>query len=92
MKWPDKLDLCKECIGHSIAPWFKNKIEEWVDMDYPYSTFRPSLLVCARKDLCPDCAERLIECVDRLNEYPQQQSLSTEELEKAWKDCHGWGY
>ena len=92
MKWPDKLDLCKKCIGHSIAPWFKNKIEDWVDMDYPYSTFRPSLLVCARKDLCPDCAERLIECVDRLNEYPQQRSLSTEELEKAWKDCHGWGY
>lgn len=92
MKWPNKLNICEECKRRSCPRWFTDKIEEWVDMGYPYSAFRPSLLVCAKKYLCPDCAERLIECVDRLNEYTQQQSLPTEELEKAWKDCHGWGY
>lgn len=92
MKWPSRFNICEKCSSKTLTPWFKNKLEEWVDMDYPYATFRPSLLVCARKDLCPDCEKKLIECVDRLNEYPQQRSLSTEELEKAWKDCHGWGY
>lgn len=92
MKWPDELNLCKECKGHPCPRWFKDKIEEWVDMNYPYSAFRPSLLVCSKKYLCPDCAERLIESVDQLNGYQQQQSLSTEELDKVWKDCHGWGY
>lgn len=92
MKWPDELNLCKECKGRPCPRWFKDKIEEWVDMNYPYSAFRPSLLVCAKKYLCPDCAERLIESIDRLNDCQSQKSLSTEELDKAWKDCHGWGY
>ena len=76
MKWPNELNLCKECKRHSCPTWFLNKIEEWVDMDYSYSSFRPSLLVCARKTLCPDCAKKVIECADRMNNWGEQTDES----------------
>lgn len=88
MKVPE-YSLCKKCRKIYMKPWFRYKMDEWVDMDYPYSTFRPALIVCTR-DLCQACREIVIKAFDRENAYPPQ--LSTDELEKAWKDCHGWGY
>lgn len=92
MKWPNKMNLCKDCSSAPLTPWFKNKLEEFVDMGYSYSGFRPYLLVCAKKDLCPDCAKKVIECADRVNDYEDPSKPSTEEMDKRWKDCHGWGY
>ena len=86
MKWPDKLNLCKNCSGTTLTPWFKNKLEEFVDMDYPYSSFRPSLLVCARKDLCPDCAKKVIECADRINEWKPETKVPDEASESGIND------
>lgn len=69
MNYPKKVKLCKECSKVIQPQWFRNKIHEWVDMDYPYASFRPMLIVAARKDLCPECAARVVEAADRVNAF-----------------------
>lgn len=86
MRWPNELNLCKDCKRHSCPRWFLNKIEEWEDMDYPYSSFRPSLLVIARKTLCPDCAKKVIECADRINEWKPETKVPDEASESGIND------
>lgn len=69
MKWPNNIHFCKKCGKKVMPQWFRNKREEWVDMDYPYETFRPCLLRVAERDLCDDCRKMLIESVDAANHW-----------------------
>lgn len=71
MKVPS-IRICKKCSRVRFRPWFFNKMQEWKDMDYDYISFRPSLLICAREDLCADCSEKLIRDFDRANDFTEE--------------------
>lgn len=64
---PDDFNLCKECKKKPFIPWLRYKIDEWVDMNYPYESLRPSIATCANKYLCPDCSRIYIKTFDDAN-------------------------
>ena len=69
MRWPKDLSFCKKCGKKEMPQWFRNKREEWIDMGYPYETFRPALVRVAERDLCDNCRKNLIEKADAVNNW-----------------------
>ena len=56
--------VCKKCLGTYVPPWLEDEL-----MRYAYKYCRNDFIMVAKRDLCPECAERLIAAYDIENDF-----------------------